>query len=83
VFTIGRSGCSPASETGVHVAPKRVFTMRRSGCSGSAETRNHDYVRKNWHKHRREQKRWAHDWYIDAYSSMSGEACRYVDERAR
>jgi putative transposase len=49
-----------------------------------AEVKNAvNYVRKNWHKHRREQKRWAHDWYIDPYSSMSGEACWYVDERAR
>ena len=34
-----------------------------------------DYVRKNWHKHQRENGRWNHPWYVDPYSSMSGEAC--------
>jgi REP element-mobilizing transposase RayT len=38
------------------------------------------YVRKNWHKHQRQSGRWSHDWYVDPYSSMSGEACWYVDE---
>jgi REP element-mobilizing transposase RayT len=49
-----------------------------------AEVRNAvQYVRKNWHKHQREQGRWNHAWYVDPFSSMSGEACWYVDERAR
>jgi putative transposase len=38
-----------------------------------------NYVRKNWHKHQREQKRWEHEWYIDPFSSMSGEACWDLD----
>jgi putative transposase len=42
-----------------------------------------NYVRKNWHKHQKQSGRWSHDWYVDPFSSMSGEACWYVDERAR
>ena len=42
-----------------------------------------NYVRKNWHKHQKQSGRWNHDWYVDPFSSMSGEACWYVDERAR
>jgi REP element-mobilizing transposase RayT len=37
------------------------------------------YVRKNWHEHQREQGRWSHAWYVDPFSSMSGEACWDVD----
>jgi REP element-mobilizing transposase RayT len=49
-----------------------------------AEVRNAvNYVRKNWHKHQKEQRRWSSDWHVDPFSSMSGEACWYVDERAR
>ncbi len=45
-----------------------------------AEVRNAvNYVRKNWHKHQREQRRWSSDWYVDPFSSMSGEACWYDD----
>jgi hypothetical protein len=46
-----------------------------------AEVRNAvEYVRRNWHKHQNEYGRWSHPWYVDPYSSMSGEACCYMDQ---
>jgi REP element-mobilizing transposase RayT len=42
-----------------------------------AEVRNAvSYVHRNVQKHHH-----AHPWYVDPYSSMSGHACWYVDER--
>jgi putative transposase len=39
-----------------------------------------EYVRRNVEKHERRQGRPTHPWYIDPYSSMSGEAMWYLDE---
>jgi REP element-mobilizing transposase RayT len=41
------------------------------------------YVRKNWHKHQRQYGRWSDARFVDPYSSMSGDACWYVDQRAQ
>jgi REP element-mobilizing transposase RayT len=40
------------------------------------------YVRRNWERHQARQGRWSDPWWVDPYSSMSGEALWYVDERA-
>jgi REP element-mobilizing transposase RayT len=42
-----------------------------------------EYVRKNLEKHERRQGQPTHPWYIDPYSSMSGEAMWYLDENWR
>jgi REP element-mobilizing transposase RayT len=48
-----------------------------------AETRHAvTYVRRNWESHQARQGRWSDPWWVDPYSSMSGEALWYVDERA-
>src|SRR5262249_16792179 len=41
------------------------------------------YVLQNRQKHERQYGRAVHPWYIDPFSSASGEACWYVDERYR
>jgi hypothetical protein len=38
-----------------------------------------EYVRRNWEKHQARQGRWSDPWWVDPYSSMSGEASWYVE----
>ena len=47
-----------------------------------AEVRNAvHYVLHNRQKHQRQRGGWTHPWYLDEFSSASGEACWYVHER--
>src|SRR4051812_94321 len=49
-----------------------------------AEVRNAvHYVFYNRQKHERQRGREPHPWYIDPFSSASGEACWYVDDQCR
>ena len=85
----GMQGLAIRLARGVNRVAKRsgsVFSERYHAhvLKTLAEVRNAvHYVLYNRQKHEHQRGREPHPWYLDPYSSASGEACWYVDERSR